>query len=302
MTVTVIAELPGTHAPAEIEESAGQLLHIPPDRIDGDPSQPRKHFDDEELQELAASIRQKGVVQPLLVQQLGDTDRFQLIAGERRLRAARIAGVQTVPCVVRDHLPPAEVLTLQVLENIRADLRPLEQAQALRRLLVLKGCSAAELAAFVGMSTAAVSRALALLKLPEALQQAVEEGKTAASTAVLVGQVKDEGKRVSLAARVIERELTREQVVAEVTRLNSQTEEPPAQKSRARRLAWSFRDGLQLSVAGPKGQELDVGRLIAALEEALRECKRARQQSLPLDALKDQLRTANAVPEKKEVS
>ncbi len=276
--------------PAAAVPTSSAVIQLAVSRIAPHPDNPRQVFSEGELKELAANIACKGIVQPLVVLPPDGDGIHLLLVGERRWRSAQIAGLSTVPCLVRDKLTPAEILEFQLLENLaRVDLRPLEVARALERLLILRGGTAAEIAVSIGMNPSAVSRSLALLRLPERLQQAVEEGTVAASVAVSVGAVKDESKRVALAGRVIEQEMTRECVLAEIARLNREEHSSPA-KTRARRVAVQLPDGLQVSIVGLKDQELDADKLISGLELMLRECKKARQQGLPLRSWKDQFK------------
>ena len=153
--------------------SGGRL--IPVGDIQRNPRQPRTHFDAGELQELAASIRQHGVLQPLLVMPLPQGG-YQLVAGERRLEASRLAGLASVPAVVRS-VTPQEQLELALIENLqRADLNPLEAAEGYRQLAQDFGLSHEAIAERVGKSRAAVSNTLRLLKLPPACRQALIDG------------------------------------------------------------------------------------------------------------------------------
>jgi len=139
------------------------------------PMQPRTHFDEGSLEGLADSIRTHGVVQPLLVRRQGE--RYELIAGERRWRAARLAGLSKVPVVVKD-VPDKDLLEIALIENIqRENLNPIEEAQAYRRLIENVGLTQEALAARVGRDRSYVTNYLRLLKLPDDLQQLVIEGR-----------------------------------------------------------------------------------------------------------------------------
>ena len=139
------------------------------------PMQPRTHFDEGSLEGLADSIRSHGIVQPLLVRRQGD--RYELIAGERRWRAARLAGLAKVPVVIKD-VPDQDLLEIALIENIqREDLNPIEEAQAYRRLIENVGLTQEALAARVGRDRSYITNYLRLLKLPEDLQQSVIEGR-----------------------------------------------------------------------------------------------------------------------------
>src|SRR6476661_1481553 len=139
------------------------------------PMQPRTHFDEGALEGLADSIRSQGVIQPLLVRRRGD--RYELIAGERRWRAARLASLARVPVVVRD-VPDKDLLEIALIENIqRENLNPIEEAQAYQRLIENVGLTQEALAARVGRDRSYITNYLRLLKLPDDLQQLVVEGR-----------------------------------------------------------------------------------------------------------------------------
>lgn len=139
------------------------------------PMQPRTHFDEGSLEGLADSIRTHGIVQPLLVRRQGD--RYELIAGERRWRAARLAGLSKVPVVVRE-VPDQDLLEIALIENIqRENLNPIEEAQAYRRLIESVGLTQEALAARVGRDRSYITNYLRLLKLPDDLQKLVVEGR-----------------------------------------------------------------------------------------------------------------------------
>ena len=145
------------------------------DAIAPGPMQPRTHFDEGSLEGLADSIRTHGVVQPLLVRRQGE--RYELIAGERRWRAARLAGLSKVPIVIKD-VPDRDLLEIALIENIqRENLNPIEEAQAYQRLIENVGLTQEALAARVGRDRSYITNYLRLLKLPDDLQKLVIEGR-----------------------------------------------------------------------------------------------------------------------------
>ncbi len=153
------------------------VLELPLDRVEANPDQPRLAFDETQLGELAASIAVHGVLQPIVVRALAD-GRWQLIAGERRLRAARIAGLETVPAVVRDEEGGEASLELALIENLqREDLNPIETALAYRELIDRFGLTHEAVARQVGKSRVAISNALRLLDLAPETQQAIVDGR-----------------------------------------------------------------------------------------------------------------------------
>lgn len=149
---------------------------IPISDIKPDPHQPRRHFDESELTDLAASIKEHGIVQPILVSEV-DTGGYQIIAGERRWRAAGLLKLPTIPAIVKT-LPEHEKLEVALIENLqRADLNPLEEAFAFERLIEEFGLTQEQVAQKVGRSRSVVANTIRLLTLPEEVQEALVEGK-----------------------------------------------------------------------------------------------------------------------------
>src|SRR5216684_51176 len=151
------------------------LLEVPLDQIEASQSQPRKFFNPETLDELAASIRASGVIQPVIVRRRGTG--YQLIAGERRWRAARQAGLEHIPAIVRD-ATDAQSLELALVENLlREDLNPIEEAEAYQKLLSQFGWTQEELAQRIGRDRSSIANALRLLRLPEEIQADLRGGR-----------------------------------------------------------------------------------------------------------------------------
>lgn len=165
-------------------ESGRADATAPVDRVRPNPDQPRKRFDPEEIEALAQSIRERGVVQPLIVRpDPADPQGFQIVAGERRWRAAQIAGLHEVPVVIRA-LTDAEVLEIGILENVqRADLNPLEEASGYAQLVERFGHTQEKLAGAMGKSRSHIANALRLLTLPQPVQAMVREGALTAGHA-----------------------------------------------------------------------------------------------------------------------
>jgi ParB family transcriptional regulator, chromosome partitioning protein len=151
------------------------LIEIPVEQISVNPNQPRKIFDSEALQELVASIKASGVIQPVVVRKVNGS--YQLIAGERRWRAARQAGLEHIPAVVRD-ATDVESLEIALVENLlREDLNPMEEAEAYQKLLAQFGWTQEELAQRVGRDRSSIANALRLLRLPEVIQADLRGGR-----------------------------------------------------------------------------------------------------------------------------
>jgi ParB family chromosome partitioning protein len=153
----------------------GGILQLPVERVSRNPHQPRDRFDEERMAELAASVAEHGIIQPIVVRAVADGS-YELIAGERRLRAARQAGLATIPAVVRES-SSEQLLELALVENIqRADLNAIEEAQAYRELIDRFGLTHEEVARRIGRSRVAVSNALRLLDLAAETRSAIVEG------------------------------------------------------------------------------------------------------------------------------
>ena len=169
--------------------------------IDPNREQPRKRFDEESMQQLSESIRQSGVIQPILVYPNGD--RYAIVAGERRWRAARMAGLETIPAIVRtyDRFKQMEVA---LVENIqREDLNPLEEAVAVRRLMDECGLTQEAVSARLGRSRPAVANLLRILVLPDAVQQLVRDGALSAGHARALAGLESEAQQCALAAQAV---------------------------------------------------------------------------------------------------
>jgi ParB family chromosome partitioning protein len=179
------------------------LAEIPLDQLRPNPEQPRKTFDDESLTELADSIRRHGVLQPLLVSEDG-SGRYLVIAGERRWRAARLAGLKTVPAVIRERLGEHDELALALVENLqRRDLSALEEARAFEHLRSEHGLSQAEIAKQVGMDRSTVANALRLLRLSEKIQKLVESGRLSAGHGRALLALPDDESRLTWAEKTM---------------------------------------------------------------------------------------------------
>jgi len=190
----------------EKRDEAG-VVQIKIDSIQPNEYQPRKSFSDDTLNELVSSIKEKGIIQPVIVRKTGD-DRYQLIAGERRWRAAKIAGLNTIPAIVKD-VAPAESLELALIENIqREDLNPVETAEAFNRLITDFNLTHEDLSKKVGKDRATVTNYLRLLKLPDKVKEAIASGEITMGHAKALLQVDDENTQIELAGVIVERGLS----------------------------------------------------------------------------------------------
>ena len=184
------------------EDQGATLVELAVDAVVPNPRQPREIFDEDEIEGLATSIRDMGLLQPIVVRPV-DEDRYELIAGERRLRAARRAGLETLPAVVR-HTDDADLLKEALVENIhRVQLNPLEEAAAYQQLLDEFGFTQEELAAKLGRSRPAIGNTLRLLGLPPAVQRRVAAGVISAGHAKALLAVPDADVQERLADRIV---------------------------------------------------------------------------------------------------
>ncbi len=194
------ALIPGDLTAASTD-GAGGVQEVPISQVEPNRFQPRSHFDEEALGGLTASIRELGVLQPILVRRLG-TDRYELVAGERRWRAAKRAGLQFMPVIVRE---VTDALSLQqaLVENLhRDDLNPLEEAAAYQQLIEDFGLTQEEVAQRVGKSRSAVANLLRLFQLPPQVQKLVAEGKLSAGHAKVLLSTPDRAFQETLARRI----------------------------------------------------------------------------------------------------
>lgn len=200
------------------------LIDVPLDRVDPNPKQPRDSFDEETLQELAASITAVGVLQPIVIRP--QEDRFQIIMGERRVRAAKLAGLTTIPAVVRLTEENA-LLRDALIENIhREDLNPLEEAAAYEQLLADFGVTHEELATRLGRSRSGITNALRLLKAAPSVQRRIAAGTLSAGHARAVLKLLEHDQQERLADRIIAEGLTVRQAEELASRLTGESEGP----------------------------------------------------------------------------
>ena len=198
----------GALIPTEYHDSAGvqeasTALEVPVAAVTPNPRQPRVHFDEESLAGLTASIAELGILQPILVRSTGE-GRYELIAGERRWRAAKRAGLQTVPVVVRDAESDAALLEQALVENLhRADLNAMEEAAAYQQLIEDFGLTQDEVAKRVGKSRATISNTLRLFQLPPAIQSLVADGQLTAGHARALLGTPDRAYQTGLAQRIV---------------------------------------------------------------------------------------------------
>ena len=223
------ALIPG--APEAGEASTG-LLEVPANAIAPNPKQPRSRFDDDTLKELAASIREVGILQPIVVRRTGQG--YEVVTGERRLRAAKLAGLATVPVVLRDS-DDADLLREALIENIhREDLNPIELGEAFRQLLDELGLKQEELADRVGVSRSHIANTIRLLALPFEVQQLLTDDRISAGHARALLALGDQEAITSLSLRIAAEDLSVRETEEIVRRFIEAPTEAP-QKKRAPR-------------------------------------------------------------------
>ena len=221
------ALLPG----AESRPSEGGIVQIPVEEILPNPRQPRAHFDPEEITELADSILEHGVIQPLIVTRANETGLYTLIAGERRWIAARQAGMNTVPAIIRD-ASDQQLVELALVENVqRADLEPLEAAEAYRQLAEEFELSHDEIAARVGKNRVTITNTLRLLKLPEAVKRALAEGKVSEGHARAILALPTLEAQMAVLSTILKKELNVRQTEELVRKLAGSRPTPPPRRS-----------------------------------------------------------------------
>ena len=203
--------------------SDGSVKLIDINKIEPNRNQPRKNFSEESLEELAESIRMYGVIQPIVVKKKDGF--YELVAGERRWRASKIAGIMRIPAVVKDY-ENEKLFEIALAENLqREDLNPIEEALGYSRLSEEFGLNQEEIAQRVGKSRSAVANAIRLLSLDENIRALVKDGKLSAGHARAIIPVEDEYKRLEIAERIIDEELSVRETENIVKKLNSSKKE-----------------------------------------------------------------------------
>ena len=212
-------------------ETVVKITKVEPNR-----SQPRKNFDEDALQELADSIKQFGLLQPILVQDKGEY--YEIIAGERRWRAAKLAGLKEVPVIIRNY-SSQEIVEISLIENIqREDLNPIEEARAYQRLIKDYRLKQDEVAEKVSKSRAAITNALRLLKLDERVQDMVIEGKISSGHARTILSIDDNDKQYMIAQKIFDEKLS----VREVEKLMKSLDAPEKKEKKLPANDFVYRD------------------------------------------------------------
>ena len=200
-------------------ERGNSIRTLPVDKLKPNPDQPRERFDKDAMAELAESIRQQGVIQPILAEERADGS-FILIAGERRWRASKLAGLDEVPVIVRN-FSPEQKLEIALVENVqREDLTPMEEARAYRHIMDAMGLSQQDVADKVGKKRSTVANSLRLLKLPENMRNAVETGQLSAGHARALLAVTNPADQELLFSKILNQSLSVRDAEAMATEMN----------------------------------------------------------------------------------
>jgi len=203
----------------ETESASGGIQYISLDQLKPNPDQPREHFNQDALSELAESIRQQGIIQPVLAEKRADGS-YLLIAGERRWRAAETAGLTEIPVIVRE-FSPEQKMEIALVENVqREDLTPMEEARAYRHLMETLGLSQQDVADKVGKKRSTVANSLRLLKLPENMRKAVEAGSLSAGHARALLAVTNPADQELLFSKIVNQSLSVRDAEAAATEMN----------------------------------------------------------------------------------
>ena len=238
-----------------LENSTQEMLtenELPINEIIPNRDQPRKTFDEAALEELAESIKQHGVLQPLLVRPI-PSGGYQLVAGERRWRACRMAGLNKVPVVIKE-LTDTETMEIAIIENLqREDLSPIEEAEGLQALIDKCGYTQEEVAASVGKSRPAIANSLRLLRLPQEVRDMTKNGEISAGHARALLAFDNDAMMLEAAKNIVSKKMT----VRDVERL-AKIKETNAPRRRRTRRRDSFYDEVELSLSETLGRKVKV--------------------------------------------
>jgi ParB family chromosome partitioning protein len=245
-----------------------QAGHMEIDRIIPDPDQPRKFFSDESLAQLAESLKKTGQLQPIRVRWSAEHAKWVIISGERRYRAATLAGLKTVSCVFSERpLTESEIRQESLIENLlREDLRPIEAANGYRQLMELNDWTIQQVAEALNITKGTVSKALSLLKLPEDIQDQVEQGSISPSSGYEVSRLKDEASQRELANRIVNEGLRRDEA-GEAVGKTARPREKVAEKRLTTTKVFNV-SGARLSITWQK-KTIRTKDIMQVLEEAL---------------------------------
>ena len=261
---------------------------LPTDSLIPDPSQPRKTFLAESLERLRSSVSARGVLTPIRVMPDLQRQVYLILTGESRWRAAKLAGLTEVPCLIIDGpVQEEELLADRITENeVRNDLRPLELARAVVRLKLLKNVSSQTLAKELGLSASSITMAESLLSLPVDIQEQVDSGAIPESTAYQISRLPTEQSQREMAQAVVEGKATRTQVSEAVQRIVGKKNTKPKDS----RLCCRLEGGMAVSISAQ--QALSWEEVIAALDRIRREAKKLAESGREVSALSQAIKLA----------
>lgn len=237
-------------------EDKNEVVTLKISQVEPNRKQPRKSFDDEALAELAESIRQHGVLQPILVrpQIFGG---YQIVAGERRYRACRLAGLNEIPAIIRE-LSDSETMQIALIENLqRSDLSPLEEAAGYRALIDDFGYTQEDVARTVGRSRPAVTNMLRLLSLPDEVKPMLEENRISAGHARALLMIEDKKKLTDAAKKVADEKLSVRETEALVKKISADKPEKPAPKTQRKKQPTIYKE-VELTLEQELGTKVKV--------------------------------------------
>jgi len=209
----------------------GGVIYVDINDIMPNASQPRKQFDEEKLQELADSIEKHGLIQPIVLRKSGKG--YEIVAGERRWRAARLIGLKEIPSIVKE-LTDEENMLLAIIENMqREDLNPIEEAEGIKQMIDTYGLTQEQVSISVGKSRPYITNSIRLLKLPELVRQLTAEGRISMGHARALAAIKDEEKQIELAERTAAEGLSVRQIEALAQETKKPTKKPAKKKKKS---------------------------------------------------------------------
>ena len=230
----------------EEAKETSDIVEIPLTEIRGNPYQPRKEFDEVSLNEFAESIKEHGVIQPIIVKK--SIKGYELIAGERRTRASKMAGKETIPAIIRD-FDDDEMMEIALIENIqRENLNPIEEAEALSKIIEKNNLTQEEASKKFGKSRSYITNIIGLLRLPEKTKKYVTEGKISMGHARVLSKLTDEEQINELADKIISDGLS----VRDIEKLTSQSVKPKVKKTIVNNAKYSIYESIMREKIGTK--------------------------------------------------
>jgi len=222
------ALIPSLSKSTEVAENIeSRVFELSIDQIEPNRKQPRHNFNEESLSELANSVREFGIIQPIIVRKLDGEEKYEIIAGERRFRAAKQVGLTSIPVIINSNIDDTSSLAMALIENIhRDDLSPLEQAHTFKQLLDEFGITHEDLSRKVGKSRTTITNFIRILNLPVSVQKLIDEGKVTAGHAKVLVSLKKMEDQLQIAELIVKNDLS----VRQVERLVNLKNNPPARK------------------------------------------------------------------------